>query len=62
MADIGGPNARFAIADLVKLQLSNSTSFCCTEFASLQTVAAAYLVLDPHQFATSGNDLDEHKV
>jgi glucokinase len=43
VADIGGTNARFAIADLGTLQLSSSASFRCAEFASLQTVAAAYL-------------------
>jgi glucokinase len=43
VADIGGTNARFAIADLRTLQLFSSASFRCAEFASLQTVAAAYL-------------------
>jgi len=43
VGDIGGTNARFAIADLGTLQLSSSTSLSCAEFASLQAVAAAYL-------------------
>lgn len=43
VADIGGTNARFAVADLDFLQLSSSASFRCAEFPSLQAVAAAYL-------------------
>jgi glucokinase len=43
VADIGGTNARFAIADLGTLQLSSRGSFRCAEFPSLQAAAAAYL-------------------
>jgi glucokinase len=43
VADIGGTNARFAIADLGTLQLSSSTSLRCAEFASLQTITETYL-------------------
>jgi glucokinase len=43
VADIGGTNARFAIADLGTLQLSSRATFRCAEFPSLQAMAAAYL-------------------
>jgi glucokinase len=43
VADIGGTNARLAIADLATLQLFNRASFHCAEFPSLQAVVAAYL-------------------
>lgn len=43
VADIGGTNARLAIADLDTLQLSGSASFRCAEFPSPHALAAAYL-------------------
>jgi glucokinase len=43
VADIGGTNARFAIANLGTLQLSSRASFRCAEFPSLQAVAEVYL-------------------
>ena len=43
VADIGGTNARFAIADLDTLRLSGAASFRCAEFASLAAAADAYL-------------------
>jgi glucokinase len=43
VADIGGTNARFAVADLRTLKLARSVSFRCLEFPSLQAAAAAYL-------------------
>jgi glucokinase len=43
VADIGGTNARLAIADLDSLQLSNAVSLRRARFPSLQAVAESYL-------------------
>lgn len=43
VADIGGTNARFAVADLATLELSNITQFRCSEHQSLGTAAFSYL-------------------
>ena len=43
MADIGGTNARLAIADLDTLRLAGAASFRGAEFPSLHAVASAYL-------------------
>jgi glucokinase len=43
VADIGGTNARFAVADLDKLELSHIHSTPCCRHASLQAALSAYL-------------------
>jgi glucokinase len=43
VADIGGTNARLALADLDSLQLSGAASFRRAEFPSLHAVATTYL-------------------
>ena len=43
VADIGGTNARFAIADPATLELSNITQFRCSEHQGLGTAAYGYL-------------------
>jgi glucokinase len=43
VADIGGTNARLAIADLGTLKISGAASFRCAEFPSLESVVAAFL-------------------
>jgi glucokinase len=43
VADIGGTNARLAIADLATLKVSGAASFRCADFPSLEAVAAAFL-------------------
>jgi glucokinase len=43
VADIGGTNARLAIADLATLSIAGAASFRCAEFASLEAVVAAFL-------------------
>ena len=43
VADIGGTNARFAIADPATLALSHITKFLCAEHRSLGTAAFGYL-------------------
>lgn len=43
VADIGGTNARLAIADLDTLRISGAASFRGAEFPSLDAVASAYL-------------------
>src|SRR5262245_3265253 len=43
VADIGGTNARLAIADLDTLRITDAASFRGAEFPSLHAVASAYL-------------------
>src|SRR5262245_47638499 len=43
VADIGGTNARLAVADLATLRISAAASFRCAEFPSLEAVVAAFL-------------------
>ncbi len=43
VADIGGSNARFAVADQDTLQLANFASYRCAEFPSITEVAQKYL-------------------
>lgn len=43
MADIGGTNARLAVADLDTLEVTGAARFRGAEFPSLQAVASAYL-------------------
>jgi glucokinase len=43
VADIGGTNARFAVADLETLELSEIGHFLCAEHPSLASAARAYL-------------------
>jgi glucokinase len=43
VADIGGTNARLAIADLATLKISGAASFRCAEFPSLEAVVATFL-------------------
>ena len=43
VADIGGTNARLAVADLATLRVSDAASFRCAESPSLQAVVASYL-------------------
>ncbi|MGC1181306.1 MAG: glucokinase [Methyloceanibacter sp.] len=43
VADIGGTNARFAIADLETLRLSEIGHFLCSEHPTLERAACAYL-------------------
>jgi glucokinase len=43
VADIGGTNARLALADLATLRIDGAASFRGAEFPSLHTVASAYL-------------------
>jgi glucokinase len=43
VADIGGTNARLAVADLATLRVSGAASFRCAEFRSLEAVVASYL-------------------
>ena len=43
VADIGGTNARFAVADQDTLQLTNVASYRCAEFPSIIDVARGYL-------------------
>ncbi len=43
VADIGGTNARLAVADLATLQVSRAVSFRGAEFPSLEAVVAAFL-------------------
>jgi glucokinase len=43
VADIGGTNARFAVADLETLELSGIRKFLCAEHASMERAAQAYL-------------------
>src|SRR5262249_30573888 len=49
VADIGGTNARLAIADLATLQVSGPASFRCGEFPSLEAVVAEFLKRVPHR-------------
>ncbi len=42
VADIGGTNARFAVADLSTLQLSDFQSFSCAEHESIVEAATSY--------------------
>ncbi|MGD9500877.1 MAG: glucokinase, partial [Methyloceanibacter sp.] len=43
VADIGGTNARVAVADLGTLSLSHIRSTACSKHASLQAALSAYL-------------------
>jgi glucokinase len=43
VADIGGTNARFALADLETLELSEIRQFPCSEHASIEAAAEIYL-------------------
>ena len=43
VADIGGTNARFAVADLETLELSEIRHFLCSEHPTLACAASAYL-------------------
>jgi glucokinase len=43
VADIGGTNARFALADLATLDLSEIRQFPCAEHASIEAAARTYL-------------------
>jgi glucokinase len=43
VADIGGTNARFAVANLASLELSQQRNFFCAEHASLAGAAAAFI-------------------
>ena len=43
VADIGGTNARLAVADLATLRVSGAASYRCAEFPSLEAVVASYL-------------------
>ena len=43
VADIGGTNARFAVADLETLELSEIMHFLCSEHPTLACAASAYL-------------------
>ena len=43
VADIGGTNARFALADLETLELSEIRQFPCAEHASIEAAAEIYL-------------------
>ena len=43
VADIGGTNARFAVADLETLELSEIRHFLCSEHPTLACAATAYL-------------------
>src|SRR6185503_7516789 len=43
VADIGGTNARFALADLETLDLSEIGQFPCAEHASIEAAAEIYL-------------------
>lgn len=47
VADIGGTNARFAIADIDELVIDHFASFSCRMFSSLEEVLKAYLVTLP---------------
>jgi glucokinase len=43
VADIGGTNARLAMADLATLQVSDAAHFRCADFPSLEAVVAEFL-------------------
>jgi glucokinase len=53
VADIGGTNARLAIADLATLRVSGAASFRCAEFASLEAVVAEFLKEAPQRPAAA---------
>jgi glucokinase len=53
VADIGGTNARLAIADLATLKVSGAASFRCADFPSLEAVAAAFLSAVPERPAAA---------
>ncbi len=53
VADIGGTTARFAIADLDRLTVSNRIAFHVAEFPSLQAAVAAYRVHVPQHPPTA---------
>lgn len=54
VGDIGGTNARFAIADIDELTISDFANFRCDMFASLPEAIAAYLDSIPHRPAMAG--------
>jgi glucokinase len=47
VGDIGGTNARFAIADVDELTIDHFAAFSCRRFPSLEDVLAAYLATLP---------------
>ncbi|WEX10733.1 glucokinase [Chelativorans sp. AA-79] len=49
VGDIGGTNARFAMADIDELTIDHFAAFRCREFPSLQAVIEAYLASVPHR-------------
>lgn len=64
VADIGGTNARFAIADIDELTIEHFAAFRCDLFPSLQAAIKAYLDCIPHRpslagFAIAGPVSDE---
>lgn len=49
VGDIGGTNARFAMADIDELTIDHFAAFSCRGFPSLEAVIAAYLASVPHR-------------
>ncbi|BCG73375.1 glucokinase [Mesorhizobium sp. 113-1-2] len=54
VADIGGTNARFAIADIDELTIKHFASFQCDLFPSLQAAVKAYMDCIPHRPSIAG--------
>ncbi|MGT2467459.1 glucokinase [Mesorhizobium atlanticum] len=54
VADIGGTNARFAIADIDELTIDHFAAFRCDMFPSLQAAIKAYLDCIPHRPPLAG--------
>ena len=49
VGDVGGTNARFAVADLDDITISHFASFRCAMFASFSAAIKAYLATIPHR-------------